>query len=503
MSDNVSPENCIEEIYRPERSEWAEILKSHGAAGTSAYLFSETERNNFRQRLLKAAYEYTLALDELTDEHVRLEEPNPTLPIIAAGHQPLIYHMGILEKVRAMHLFKKEIPANSLNILVDIDEGYLADISFPCGTGQHLEVKTKRVSESQSLAFLQPGLDVSRIDDLRAELTHAVTGCGCGPEIFERIDVALELYRKFHYLPLRDLNTLVRRQLSFRSQLELPLSHLMADGVLQSFFVGVLRDYRHFHREYNRLLQEHRKERKIKNAANPFPDLKEKEGFYELPLWLFDKENDRRSALYVKLDGDTYTFSDSDEITGTCKVSDLANYIATSFTLYPKAVFISIIMRRLVADLFIHGTGGETYDRFTDKLLEEFYDIQPGRYAIVSATYSLFPRELKEYAAQQEQLALIHKATSKPENYLKEGVFSDSGASELRQLSEQKQDLIKQLQSAGGDKDRISEVKKELNDVQSQIKKLVVSELTPEPLISDENAEVYRYRQFPHFLFAS
>jgi hypothetical protein len=108
--------------------------------------------------------------------------------------------------------------------------------------------------------------------------------------------------------------------------------------------------------DHNFSLNEYRIEHKIKNHAQPIPDL-EKD---ELPFWDLDIENGIRK--YAR-----FPYSNS------------VNYS-------PRAITNTMFIRLFVCDFFIHGKGGGRYELISDKIIKKFFKIDGAPYCIASAT---------------------------------------------------------------------------------------------------------------------
>src|SRR5690606_2124447 len=93
---------------------------------------------------------------------------------------------------------------------------------------------------------------------------------------------------------------------------------------------------------------------------------------WELPFWLLDREHGRR-ALYAEMVEQDWFEPD---------------LLAT------KALSLTASLRRELCDLFIHGTGGEVYDRATDAWIGAWLgeDLAPA-VAITADVYRSIPVE--------------------------------------------------------------------------------------------------------------
>jgi hypothetical protein len=61
-----------------------------------------------------------------------------------------------------------------------------------------------------------------------------------------------------------------------------------------------------------------------------------------------------------------------------------------SLRLSPRALTLTMFLRLLAADQFVHGIGGARYDQVTDLLISRHFGLTPPRFAVTTATL-LFP----------------------------------------------------------------------------------------------------------------
>ena len=93
-----------------------------------------------------------------------------------------------------------------------------------------------------------------------------------------------------------------------------------------------------------------------------FPKLEED----ELPFWIVHEG--KRSRCYKK---------------------DMEKSDAETFTIFPRAVTLTIFLRLYILDIFIHGIGGGNYEWIQDRIIERFFDQSPPPYAVISGTFLL------------------------------------------------------------------------------------------------------------------
>ena len=153
---------------------------------------------------------------------------------------------------------------------------------------------------------------------------------------------------------------------------------------------------------YNDALAAYRSEHGITSDTRPMPDLAATPGRVELPFWLDDLEAGvrvRASAVRseggwaLELPGDTAACdATADASTAADRLREALR--ARSLRLRPRALTLTMFLRVLVVDQFVHGIGGGRYDQITDRLIERFFGITAPGYAVTTATL-FFPDGLR------------------------------------------------------------------------------------------------------------
>src|SRR5439155_11533539 len=75
------------------------------------------------------------------------------------------------------------------------------------------------------------------------------------------------------------------------------------------------------------------------------------------------------------------------------------------FKIRSRALTNTLFARLFLVDLFIHGIGGGRYDELTDEIARRFYDHEPPRYLVLSATLLLPLPNFPARAADCRRLA--------------------------------------------------------------------------------------------------
>jgi hypothetical protein len=61
----------------------------------------------------------------------------------------------------------------------------------------------------------------------------------------------------------------------------------------------------------------------------------------------------------------------------------------TRWALRPRALALTLWIRLMLCDLFVHGIGGARYDQITERIIQDYFGLQPPEMLVVTATLRL------------------------------------------------------------------------------------------------------------------
>ncbi|MBC8109119.1 MAG: hypothetical protein H7Z14_21210, partial [Anaerolineae bacterium] len=150
-----------------------------------------------------------------------------------------------------------------------------------------------------------------------------------------------------------------------------------------------------FASQYNAALNEFRDRERIKSTMRPMPDLFVSDESTETPFWLDNLSDGTRTRPSVfKVDdgwmlelisGDEFVFRanvGADEASASFR----AFLAKTNHRISPRALTLTIFLRLLVTDQFVHGIGGARYDQVSDSIIARHFGISPPRFSVTTAT---------------------------------------------------------------------------------------------------------------------
>ena len=293
-------------------------------------------------------------------------------PIIASGHQPILFHPGIVAKLIALDHWSKKTGAAAVWVVPDQDLVDPSLIRMPRQEGDSWSVQEFRIggdpnksapAASQRATAIKPDLP-TQLEPIGSwlmgyEYESSIArqfACATVGMLCEQLDIEVPtLIFASELLALEASSGL--------------LDAMLADpkGAIESYNAGVDR----------------------------FPDagvrpLSITESRIELPFWRLD--GDARSPVFVELHSEARF--------------DRSNLI-------PRGLMMTAIMRAFACDLFIHGTGGYEYDQITEAWFDDWQDQTLAPIAAASATMML---DLDIPAAQDPDRAVwaVHHARHNP-----------------------------------------------------------------------------------------
>ncbi|HEX8521063.1 MAG TPA: hypothetical protein VF669_02320 [Tepidisphaeraceae bacterium] len=324
-------------------------------------------------------------------------------PLIASGHQTELYHAGVWVKDVLAEAVAGKIDGAAYHFAVDTDQP------------KHLQLKWMTVEGSAADAPHEvqafPVTDDPELSTASwAALLNAPT-----PAHVATVSEALEKSR-FTFQPLLADFLLSMRRLAIEApdlanaltnathelnwsmgmrHHALLCSPMFSSEPYLAFVHHILSRCLSFAAHYNDALGEYRVEQKIKNASRPMPDLHVTPTSIEVPFWLDDLTDGRRERAQVWRDGERLYFvaPGGEELPlradaeGWDAAKQLGDFLKRNrLRLSPRALTLTLFLRLLVVDNFIHGIGGGRYDQVTDRLIRSHFGIKPPKFAVTTAT---------------------------------------------------------------------------------------------------------------------
>ena len=456
----------------PTFDSWADLARSNHLAAKS-WTFEVAGRPAAGVRAL--ARREALAMAEAFSDKLGVAVDGAGSPddlIVAAGHQPELYHPGVWIKDFLLQRLAEESGATAFDLVVDSDGFDALTVSAPCMT-----VGVQRCRQYLAVGGVDAfyaGVavpDAASLDDFCAAADSMLSSLSA-PAIRHHFSTFCEQLREAATVAdnLAELVTIARRRYEASAgttYLELPMTHLATSEAFALFAADIALNAERFGAAYNAELAEYREVNKTRSAAQPFPDLALLGARRELPFWVFLEG--RRTTAWVEpaTDGVRVVTADGDllaELLGGGEEA-VAALRASDVALAPKALALTLFARLFTCDLFIHGVGGGRYDRVTDGVCRRYYGVDAPAFVVASITMYL---PLGAHVVTDEEVAAakgrLNRLEHNPDALLGEVEFDTAKEqTEAAALASEKSSLVEAIARPDADKKSIGRRIREVN----------------------------------------
>ncbi len=403
-------------------------------------------------------------------------------PLVMAGHQPVVYHPGLLFKSTMLSRLTRATAAQGVLVVIDSDQGDGGVITWPCVREGSLEIKRRSIAVGEGELFCHQRVASSHVvREIFQEITLDLKQAGLESEA-NQLAVFGRAYEVLAGRSLAAAHTIVRWMVEESCYNEVPLMRLIAHTPLRDLLAALVSDGLRLAEVYNATLNSYRKEHRIENSANPFPNVKSGPEGQELPLWVIDERG--RLPLYL-----------SHDASFVCK--DTAR-------LCPRGSITTFLLRAYCSDIFIHGVGGARYDTFVDAFAEKYTGLPLPRFVVASETRHLFPQEVARLGREVELASQLKEMISRTERYLGKGIFQDAEENELAMIVKTRETLRAALQGAESPEQR-SRHAHELNAANKAVRAIIengsLKGIISRAAANEAALSRWSFREFPYFLF--
>ncbi len=523
MFDLTDSENPI---LQPELSQWRCVPWRPADVGLQQL------RQSARRSLVQAARQFTAALPghSETSADWLVEDPD-TQPVVLTGHQPVVFHSGLAFKYQVTEQFVRSAGATGVAVQIDTDEGDAGQFGIPAGVAepagavaglwraltQRRFTWTAQAAGGAAAGLLGSGqlCSVAERERLLQQVQRCLRSAGSegAAESFGQAGGSyLELPESG--VSVSQANTVVRRRGGIGAGLlELPLSWICGLPEVLRFLCGVLQRAEDFFGAYNGALQRFRQQQGIRNAANPFPDLRFVAGAdgerWELPLWLVDLPRGERRVVWLwRRAGQRWLGVESggeSELWPGLEAEAVWSLRLRGLQLIPRGGLISALLRLLFADLFVHGLGGGKYDPAVDELIRSWWGEDPPGFAVASASRYLFAEQRAELLRMREFAGRQRELQYNPDRFLGQSIFSEQGERGLRGLLAEREFLVSELRRRRAAGEGAQDIGTQLQRLTERLRAAAIADLQPRlqvlQQLSDETVQQLENRQWPWYCF--
>ena len=315
-------------------------------------------------------------------------------PVIVTGHQPAFVHAGVWAKHVVATRCAAALGGSAINLVVDNDAPKSSAVVIPTVIDGAVVLRSIRYATMPvGCAYEQiPRLDETRIARFESEIADAMAERFAGslmPTFFDGVRAAT---------PDGDwVDQAVSGRRAVEASLDVRIDDRRVSNVWCSpLLLDMIVNAEPFATSYNAALAAYRRDQKVRDPRRPMPDLSRTDGRCEVPVWVYRK-TEPRGRLFVRRRNDSVELFAGDRLFAKVAVADLrccdqAKPILAGLEEWrfrPRALTLTIWARLLLADLFVHGIGGAKYDRISDRIINDYYGVEPPHMACVSATVLL------------------------------------------------------------------------------------------------------------------
>ncbi|MEM7229400.1 MAG: hypothetical protein AAF432_11365 [Planctomycetota bacterium] len=288
-------------------------------------------------------------------------------PILATGHQALLWHPGILAKYLLVDAVTRSGRFASANLVVDQHAGGYADLLIPVQRADgslaermlQLTTTPKDVPMGMHYAFTPPRPP----QQLSAALPSVQTGV-------ERICSAIYVHRDAPNAAIQMSEALSDLMEPWVARMpNVTASDLVESTLSRRMLEAMVEDPWAMAESYNRAV------RAFSHIG--VATLLIRDDYVELPLWRV-RDDGRRMHAY---DSDVQAYLDGRD---------------NAPRLMPRALYMTALIRLAMCDVFVHGTGGANYDRAMERWLQDWLGVQPSEIAVATSTLQLPLRDESE-----------------------------------------------------------------------------------------------------------
>jgi hypothetical protein len=499
----------------PPVAEWAELARSNARLADSWQFEvggrpAGALRAEARRTLLQTASRTTSELG--IDAAPVPDDPGP---IVVTGHQPDLYHAGVWAKNFLLQRVVRETGGTGVDIVVDSDAFDRVGVTAPC-----LDPAVKRclqylaVGTADSCFACTPVPSADHIEAF-CEATASTLAALPAPAIGSHFSRFCDALRAAVPMSgsLADLMVGARRRYEgeITDYLELPVTAAASTRPYLRFAVDVLLDARRFAECYNSELDTYRSLNRVRSVAHPFPNLEIGQDRVEVPFWLLSADGRYPATIEDTGAGVELLGKDVSDGPALLLPHDVEGAIAvleaSGVTLAPRAVTLTLFFRTFLADLFIHGIGGDRYDRVTDGIAQRWWGITLPPYAVASLTMYL---PLGAAVVSDEDVAKLdrrlHRLAHNPDEMLGDVTFdSVQERNRALALAEEKRILVADISAEGADRKVLGARIREVNDEMATLIEPLVAEVRArrERLLSQQrDSEVLTDRTYAFCLWS-
>jgi len=372
-------------IVSPAINEIPALLRNVAATSLPSEL--ESWRSKAREDFLLAAYRYT-------SQYRDAPSPDVSAPILAAGHQPELFHPGVWFKNFALSWAGRQFQSNAVNLVIDNDLATSPGVVSLAGEPNSPRRESVVYDlPSPAMPYEERTLqDVELFNTFPKRLAATFKPFGIEPLVVDAWKHWQTARKRGHRLG--EILATGRHRLEHAWELqtlELPLSHLCEQEAFLQFAWHLIERANELRMHYNAALKEYRQTNRLRSKSHPAPDLEKDNEWLEAPFWFWTSASPQRRRLFVRNVAGGIELTDRIAWNATANSWEMMQEAVHAYggKLRPRALITTMYARSLLSDVFFHGIGGAKYDELTDEISRRLFGTAPPPYITLSATCHL------------------------------------------------------------------------------------------------------------------
>ena len=345
-----------------------------------------------RRELVQRAIAYTSSYRDTP-------QLGPSPRCFLTGHQPELFHAGVWSKNIAVARLAMEHGAVAISFLIDSDPLRRAAIFVPTGSIDQPRVQQVAFDRDHDTMPYEerPCFDRSLFQSFGDRVKRTIFPLVADPLIEKFWPMAAESVVRQQRIgwSIAQARHKLEGQWGLET-LEIPWSNVCDSEPFLWFVAHLFAHLPRFWTSYNTSLSEYRRVHRLRNRAQPVPDLARHGEWLEAPFWIWTETSPLRRRVFVQIHGTQLQLSDLQDlhlelplsVDGSAEkaTEELIALRSRGIKLRPRALITTLFARLVLSDLFVHGIGGAKYDQLTDQLISVFFGLQPPAFLTLSAT---------------------------------------------------------------------------------------------------------------------
>ncbi len=319
--------------------------------------------------------------------------PDTERPLIATGHQAELHHPGVWVKNALIDALAHKLGGEAYHLAVDTDAPKHLVLRWPGGSEPLTDDPAVLTAEWSALVAAPTP---AHLQSLAQKFDEAAKRWSFRPLVDTFLASMRRLSLESLNLPTALTNSLHELDWSLGLRHHaLTISPLCGSEPYLAFVHHVMARADEFAAHYNAALQDYRIRRGIRTPGRPMPDMKCSADSCEVPFWLDSLSEGSRGRATVRRTGSQWALRAGDDekfvfdpaAEGWSAAAELLQWLRSrSYRLAPRALTLTMVLRLLVADQFVHGIGGAEYDQVADSLMARHFGVEAPRFSVTTAT---------------------------------------------------------------------------------------------------------------------